>query len=138
MMETPYGSSDGMGCLLGAVEHSPGMVSFVIVEYDQFATGFGSHRFDRVLLFGQGFELILLAENGTHGEGVVEGRASLLNTRVIFEVCLEPCFRIYDFRDADVFGAHSGDSGGEVEGVDSLSGRIGEQISDIGQALVVL
>ena len=125
-METPDGSSDGMGCLLGAVEHSPGMVSFVIVENDQFATGFGSHRFDCVLLFGQCFEHILLAENGTHSEGVVEGRASLLNSRVIFEVCLEPCFRIYDFGDADVFGVHSRDSGGEIEGVDCLSGRIRE------------
>ena len=124
-METSNGRSHGMGRLLSAVENSSGVPGFVIVEDDELATGFRRHRFDSVRLFRQRFELILLAENSTHSQGVIESRASFLKSGVVFEICLETSLRIDDFGDADLFAGGDGDPSGEIEGVDRFRRRIG-------------
>ena len=126
-----------MGRLLRTVKDSPGMLVLVIVQYDQLATGFFFHGIDCVLLFNHCFEVILLPDNLAHGQGVIEGGTSLLDSGKAIEVCLEPSFRIDDLGNADVLAVDDRDSSREIEGMDRFGRRIGEQISDIGQALVV-
>lgn len=136
VVEAVQGASDGIGGFACGVADVLGVLLFIVVKVDEFAGGFGFDGFDLGVVIEDGFEFALLAEDGAHGLGLVEFEAAFVERGGGIGGHELAGIGVGEFERAGL-AARGADSSGEVEGVDGFGARMGEEVGDVIEALLV-